>query len=119
MDVSDAYDPRVHDYDMYCYAGETWAHTIILKNDDGSVKDLTSYDAYMQIRSSKNNALIAEPIIIKNNTSGTLSLVLMPEMTSNVQTRDARYDLFLVDQAGNRHCLVKGKFIIVPRATII
>jgi len=43
----------------------------------------------------------------------------MPEMTSNVQTRDARYDLFLVDQAGNRHCLVKGKFIIVPRTTVI
>ena len=115
--MTEYYDPRLHDYDMYCYCGESWRHTVVILNVDGSPKNLTSYTAEMQIRNSKSGELIETPSIYIDSLGGKMLLSIPADRTEKMYTRDARYDLKIKSADGEATYLVKGKFIMVPNKT--
>lgn len=54
-------------YNLTMFQGSTFATTIVLKNSDGSLKDLTNYEARMQIRPSYDSEIVTEELSTANN----------------------------------------------------
>lgn len=69
-------------YNISIFQGSTFALSIVLKNADGSLKDLVGYDARMHIRSSFDSTIIAESLSTANG-----------EITINTPTAEIHLEL--------------------------
>jgi hypothetical protein len=77
-------------YNLNIFQGSTFALTIVLKNEDGSLKDLTNYEARMQIRPTYDSNIVTEElstangeITINTNTSA-IQLELPADRTASI-----------------------------------
>lgn len=69
-------------YNLTIWQGSTFALSIVLKNEDGSLKDLVNYDARMHIRPSFDSTIITESLSTANG-----------EITINTSTAEVRLEL--------------------------
>lgn len=69
-------------YNLTIWQGSTFALSIVLKNEDGSLKDLVNYEARMHIRPSFDSTVITESLSTANG-----------EITINTPTAEVRLEL--------------------------
>jgi len=69
-------------YNITIWQGSTFALSIVLKNEDGSLKDLVNYEARMHIRPSFDSTIITESLSTANG-----------EITINTPTSEVRLEL--------------------------
>ncbi len=69
-------------YNLTIWQGSTFALSIVLKNEDGSLKDLVNYEARMHIRPSFDSTVITESLSTANG-----------EITINTPTSEVRLEL--------------------------
>jgi hypothetical protein len=77
-------------YNIEFFQGSTFSLNLTVKNSNGSLKDLSSHSARMQIRQSYGSGSATESLttsngeIVINTTTSTMSLVLSAERTANI-----------------------------------
>jgi hypothetical protein len=77
-------------YNLTIWQGSTFAFSVVLKNEDGSLKDLVNYDARMHIRSTFDSEVITESLSTANGEitidlpTATVRLELPAERTANI-----------------------------------
>lgn len=86
--------------------GTDFSHIVGLTNSDGSVFNLTGYDARMQIRSTVSTATILYELTVSNGRielsalAGQLRLNIPSAVTAAMTWRSGVYDLEIVSGAG-------------------
>lgn len=86
--------------------GTDFSHIVSLQNDDGSVLNLTGYDARMQIRSTVSTASVLTELTVGNGgievnaLAGQLRLNIDNATTSAMTWRSGVYDLEIISGAG-------------------
>lgn len=86
--------------------GTDFSHIVGLTNDDGSVFNLTGYDARMQIRSTVATAAILYELTVSNGRievnagAGQLRLNIGNAVTSAMTWRSGVYDLEIISSGG-------------------
>jgi len=111
-------------YDIEMKQGAKWTLTLELSTD-GVAKDLTDYDAKMEIRPNENSAEVYETLstddgkITITPASGTIALVLTKSETDALNFRNAVYDLYLRDtnNLDDDVCLIEGSVLLRRRVT--
>ena len=102
-------------YNIEFFQGSTFNLNLTVKNSNGSLKDLTSHSARMQIRPAYNSSTVTESLTTSNGeitidtTTSTVSLELSAVRTANINVNlnDTSipprtkyvYDLELIDGA--------------------
>lgn len=112
-------------YDLHIEQGADFSKSIILKNPDGSVKDLTNVVLHLQIReyhfsdtflleghSSGNN-----PNLLINIPTGTVTIKFSHGQTSGLNVRKAVYDLEMTTPTSEVIRLMQGSVIVDPEVT--
>lgn len=120
-------------YNIEFFQGSTFNLNLTVKNSNGTLKDLTSHTARMQIRPTYNSSTVAESLTTSNgeitiNTSNSvLSLELSASRTANI-TVDLNsgnfpprskyvYDLELIDSDSKVSKLLFGEVTIYGEVT--
>lgn len=107
-------------YDIFITQGETYTLSTGLKNDDGSVIDLSSYSLRGQVKYNygSNSYLVdLEPQII-SAISGNISIALTASETAALPVTVAFYDVERYTSGdGSVYKVLNGKFIINPEVT--
>lgn len=120
-------------YNIEFFQGSTFSLNLIVKNSDGSFKNLDSHSARMQIRPSYNSSTVTESLTTTNNeitintTSSVLSLSLPANRTANIAVdlnsgnfpprSKYVYDLELIDSATNVTKLLFGEVTVFGEVT--
>lgn len=102
-------------YTMHIDAGATFTRQFEYLNDDGTPFDLTGYNALFQIRFKPSSALIIESVPEIDIETGTVSLTLTAEETSELVLPEYVYGLELIhtdDEPVIR--LVGGTILVSP-----
>lgn len=77
-------------YNITIWQGSTFALSIVLKNEDGSLKDLVNYEARMHIRPSFDSTVITESLSTANGEitistpTAEVHLELSADRTANI-----------------------------------
>jgi len=120
-------------HNIKIWQGGTFGLTIIVKNPDKTVMNLTSYTARMQIRSTYASGTVLESLTSSNGeititaANGKLDLALSAARTANIAvdlnstTKPPKsvyvYDLELVDNAGTVTKLLYGDAVVYGEVT--
>ena len=100
-------------YNINLDQGATFRRSIVVKNPDGSLYDMTNHTARMQIRSEIDSETVMIELTTENGrialggTDGTIELTIDADDTENLQY-DGVYDLELVSNSGAVNRLLKG-----------
>jgi hypothetical protein len=117
------YNVMTDDYDLYVYQGAGCSYSIVYKDSDGIIQDLTGFDAYLQVRDREGSEVLLEITskttgITINEALGEIILDFHPATTGALNFYKARYDLFLEDtNVTGYYCILKGNFIVVHGIT--
>lgn len=120
-------------YNIEFFQGSTFSLNLTVKNSNGSLKDLTSHTARMQIRPAYNSSVVTESLstsngeITINTTTSVLSLELSAARTANIavdlngsnnppRTKYV-YDLELIDGASKVSKLLFGEVMVYAEVT--
>ena len=110
-------------YDLIIEQGADFSKSLILKNPDGSVKDLINHTARMQIRRyvfDETVLLEASTVngkIILNTVTGTVTIKFTNTDTASLTGKAGVYDLELINSLGEVNRLIKGSVLIDPEVT--
>lgn len=112
-------------YDLLIEQGADYSKSIILKNPDGSVKDLTNVTLHLQIREYhfsdtvllEGNSLGANPNLIVNIPTGTVTIKFSHSQTSSLTIRKGVYDLEMTTPTSEVIRLMQGAVIVDPEVT--
>lgn len=109
-------------YNIHCEQGATLDRTFTLTNPDGTVYDLTGFNARMHIRKD-----VDSPTIICELTQANARISLVPEFgeiiitipasVTATFTRDGVYDLEIFNSDGVVHRVLKGKVTLDKEVT--
>lgn len=111
-------------YDFTIKQGETWTLTFVVQDDNGVAKDLTGYNAKMQIRNKPGGDVYATlqttpgTGITVNGSAGSVTLTLAAAVTDLLNFQRGVYDIYLTSGAGVVTIPFEGDVIINPRVTI-
>lgn len=119
-------------YNIEFFQGSTFNLNLVVKNSNGSLKDLTSHSARMQIRPSYNSTTVTESLtttngeIIIDTANSVLSLELSAARTANINVdlnsglppkTKYVYDLELIDSASKVSKLIFGEVTVYGEVT--
>lgn len=118
-------------YKLTIDQGATFSVSIVWKNSDGTVKDLTGYTAKMQIRENYSEVNPLETLSTSNGeiviTDNTIVMSLPPSRTSAIPVDTGQssippkskyvYDLELTDTANNVTRLLYGAVEVTAEVT--
>ena len=112
-------------YDLLIEQGADYSKSIILKNPDGSVKDLTNVTLHLQIREYhfsdtvllEGNSHGANPNLIVNIPTGTVTIKFSHGQTSSLNIRKGVYDLEMTTPTSEVIRLMQGAVIVDPEVT--
>ena len=112
-------------YNLEIKQGTDYIDSISLKNEDGSIKDLTGCSAYMQIRdypfslearlsaSSLNGKLVITP------TTGVIQMRFSAADTALLVVKHGVYDLLVVEPSRLVSTIIEGTVTVTPSITRI
>jgi hypothetical protein len=111
----------VHNFN--CEQGSTFTRTVTVKDNAGTVRDLTGFTAKMQVRRDiEDSTVIIElstsngGISITSATGGIMQLSLSSTQTAAL-TLGGVYDLELVNSSGAIERLLRGEFVLDKEVT--
>lgn len=104
--------------------GETFTHNLTYKNKSGSVIDLSTYTAKMQVRDKTTNALILElsttdASIVLSATAPNIVLLKDAHLTNNLRVGEHRHDLVLRSHEVIVAVKLAGKFTVEQKCTVL
>ncbi|CAB4132871.1 hypothetical protein UFOVP250_2 [uncultured Caudovirales phage] len=103
---------------LYIEQGTTYTTTITLDDVYGSIYDLTSISAKAQIRKSYYSANATAQFSTTINTStGTITLGLAANVSSNIASGRYVYDTTITDSNGNVTRILEGIVDVSPSVT--
>lgn len=106
-----------------CEQGATFRRRLSLKEDDGTVIDLSGYTARMQVRSTVESATAIVSLTTANGRIeidgplGTVTLILTATETDALPAAAYLYDLELVSGTGDVQRLLEGRFVVSRNVT--
>lgn len=112
-------------YDLLIEQGADFSKSIILKNPDGSVKDLTNVQLRLQIREYHFSDEIilqassqgATPNLLINIPTGTITIKFSNTQTATLAIRKGVYDLEMTTPTSEVIRLMQGSVAIDPEVT--
>ena len=125
----------VSKYNLSTWQGSTWGIRIIMKNQDGTIQDLTGYSVRMQIRASYRSSTAEESLTSDNNSTdisidastGTITFQLSAARTAAMSVDLSSgskppktvyvYDIELQDSAGVVSKILYGDFTVYGEVT--
>lgn len=111
-------------YNFTLEQGVPLSKTILLKNSDNSVKDLTGFSAVMQLRQYAGHPTVvlelstANSKVNINTATGAVSMIFSASDTSTLSFLELAYDLVLVNGSQSFKAL-EGKISTIPAVTIV
>jgi hypothetical protein len=110
-------------YNLTIEQGADFSKSFVLKNPDGSVKDLTNHTARMQVR----QYVFEETVLLEATTenggitlnvvTGTLTVKFSSALTSTLTMKAGVYDIELINSTGEVNRLLKGFVNFDPEVT--
>lgn len=103
--------------------GATFRRRLTLKNDDGTLIDLSGYSARMQVRKTGESASPLISLTTENGrisidgSAGTVTLLLTAIETETLLADAYIYDLELVSPVGDVQRLLEGRFVVSRNVT--
>lgn len=104
--------------------GETYRHTMYLKDSQNQVVDITGHTARMQVRSRVDSADVLlelstdnSGIIISNPTLGEFKLYISATTTANINWVYGVYDLEMVSPNEDVTRLIEGSVNVIKEVT--
>ena len=110
-------------YDLNIEQGVHFTDTLILKDDQNAVIDLTGYTAAMQIRPYKSSSVVlvdgtsSNGVLVITPALGKIEIVLTEEQTSGLIYTESVYDLYLYDNTNKPTRLIEGTVRVSLRVT--
>ena len=110
-------------FDLEIEQGIPYEMVFVVKNPDGSLKDLTGFSARMQFRvsysaaSASLEATTLNSKLVINTLNSTCKISLTESDTQSLTYSKYVYDLELVDSTSKPTRLVMGKVTISPEVT--
>lgn len=106
-----------------CEQGATFRRKLTLKEDSGSLVNLASYTARMQVRSKPDSSAVIVDLTTENGrielggTDGTILLKLSATETASIPAGAYVYDLEIVNPHSDVSRLLEGKFVVSRNVT--
>ena len=105
-------------YDLRVHQGETLKQTLKFCNADGTVRDLTGFLGYSQVRPDPDSdELICSIDVQVNGESGTVVMTLSSESTKAIPAGCYAYDFAMKDPLGMIRYYLGGRFSVLPSVT--
>jgi hypothetical protein len=109
-------------YNIYCEQGATFERTFTITNPDGTVYDLSGFNARMHVRKEPDSTTTYVELTQGNGrieivpTFGEIRINLSAETTAGL-SRDGVYDLEIYNGSGVVHRVVQGQFRVSKEVT--
>ena len=108
-------------YNFSIKQGSTFSKVLIYKDDEGVVKNLTGYQAKMQLRESVNGKVLIELTttngrLIITPLDGKIEMHLTPAETKELNFCKALYDLDIFTTE-NKYTLLEGNVTLIKEVT--
>lgn len=109
-------------YNIYCEQGATFERTFTITNPDGTVYDLTGFNARMHVRKDADSATTYVELTQDNGridivpTFGEIRINLAADVTASL-LKDGVYDLEIFNGSGVVHRVVQGQFKVSKEVT--
>lgn len=97
--------------------GADFTTTITLKEDDGSLLDLSTYGGAAQMRKHYTSTSATNFTVSLAGNSGVVTLTMSANTTSNLTAGRYVYDLELTDTGGVVSRIVEGIVTVTPNVT--
>lgn len=103
--------------------GATFTLSLVWRDSDNALIDLTGYTARMQVRKTHRsdtvllNFTTANGAITLGGAAGTIEVEGLATLTDDVDARTGVYDLELEDSTGFVTRLIEGSVVIKPEVT--
>jgi hypothetical protein len=102
--------------------GAAWKATVQIKNG-GIVRDLTGYEAHMQLREKVGSPVIVDlntsnGLIAINTTNNTISINIPAASTKTFTFTKAEFDLFIVPPASDPEKILEGTASLIKSITV-
>lgn len=101
---------------LTAYRNDTFEQTFVWNDADGVPVDLTDYTARMQIRATRDSAVLKELTSGAEITLGTTEGTIQLKYISDVDNENSVYDLELTDAGGDGTVttLLTGNYTEIP-----
>lgn len=109
-------------YNFTLEQGVPLSKTVLLKNSDNSIKDLTGFTALMHLRQYPSSEVVllelssANSKININTATGAVTMIFSLEDTALLNYQTCSYDLFMLNGSSTFRALA-GKITVQPRVT--
>ena len=109
-------------YNIYCEQGATFERTFTITNPDGTVYDLSDFNARMHVRKEPDSATTYAELTQANGrielvpVFGEIRINLPADVTAGL-TKDGVYDLEIYNADGVVHRVVQGYFKVSKEVT--
>jgi len=116
----------IETYDIEIKQGSYWSISVILKNDDETIIDLTGYSAKMQIRKDQStNSKLYDTLsteagnekIVITGSEGKLALTITDTESSAYVFSSGYYDLEITDLSAHITRILQGVFSVNKNVT--
>lgn len=109
-------------YNIFCEQGATLERTFTIQNPDGTVYDLTGFNARMHIRKDVDSATTYAELTQANGRIELVPLfgeirINLPASVTAGLNKDGVYDLEIFNSDGVVHRVVKGQFRVDKEVT--
>lgn len=103
-------------YDVRMTQGDTFVEEFLLEGGEGEPIDLLGYEFKSQVRRTADNGLVAEFDILVNFENSTVTRILEPVVTEELEGIYV-HDFQWTDPQGRIRTLLSGQFEIEPEVT--
>ncbi len=109
-------------YNFTLEQGVPLSETVLLKNSDNSMRDLTGFTALMHLRQYPSSEVLllelssANSKIEINTATGAVTMIFSLDDTAALNYQTCSYDLFMLSGSSTFRALV-GKITVQPRVT--
>ena len=101
---------------MTCTIGTDFISTVMMTNDDDSLRDLSQSTFQYQVRANFSNAIpLVQGTVLVDYVSSTVMIQIPASVTARLTPQDAKYSLWET-RNGITTELVRGIFKIIPAA---
>lgn len=103
--------------DLTIKGGEDFSFSFFLKEEDGTLQDLTGKTYESQLRSFAEDSKAIDFNCSHNNQGGCVTISMPHQKTTGIRFESGVYDIIQINQDGTRECKLSGKVKIKPAVT--
>lgn len=104
-------------YDLEIKCGEDFSFSFYLKDENGTLQDLTGKTFYAQLREFAESSKAIDFTCQHNNAGGTVTIALPHAKTSQIRFLNGVYDVIQIDGDDTRVMKLCGSVTIIPAVT--